>query len=112
MRRDRLFFSLAFYILGTAFAAAQNAGHLVNPAEAKTVNEFIPACERDTSLCGFRLGMAVLNKLNTKDAISICLNDAYPQKPVIAWLKAHPETHKMETEDGLYIAYQSLYPCP
>ena len=116
MWRERIFFSLAFYVLGTALAAApaaaQKVEQQIKPSEAKTVGEFIPACERDASLCGFKLGMAVLNKLNTKDAISICLNDPYPQKPVIAWLKAHPETHKMETEDGLYTAYQNLYPCP
>jgi len=55
--------------------------------------------------------MAVLNKLLTKDAKSICITDVHPQKPVMAWLTAHPETHAMPTEDGLYTAYENLYPC-
>jgi len=54
----------------------------------------------------------VLNNINKKDAQSICIKDDHPRQPVIAWLKAHPETHKMPTEDGLYTAYKSLYRCP
>lgn len=86
--------------------ARQNA-----PLEAATVGAFVTACEQSNPLCEYKLRMAVLDKINTRDAVSICIKDASPQKRVIAWLKAHPETHAMATEDGLYEAYKSLYPC-
>jgi hypothetical protein len=113
---SRFLFSLAFCIPGGFSSwgadAPQDAAQQIKPSEAVTVSEFVTACDRDASLCGFKMRMAVLNKINTRGATSICFNDPNPQKPVIAWLKAHPETHKMPTEDGLYEAYKSLYPCP
>jgi hypothetical protein len=89
---------------------AQDAGQQ-NPSEAATVRDFLASCDRNVSQCEHTMRMAVLNKLLTKDAKSICITDVHPQKPVMAWLTAHPETHAMATEDGLYTAYESLYPC-
>jgi hypothetical protein len=116
MWRGRLLLSLAFCILGTLFppagpAAAQDAAQQKSPFDAATVSEFVLACDRDVSQCAFRMRQAVLDKLITKDATSICFTDINPREPVIAWLRAHPETHKMATEDGLYEAYKSLYRC-
>jgi hypothetical protein len=113
----RLLIAPAFWILGACCvlaagpAAAQVAAQQDGPADAATVNEFIATCDRDVSQCEHKMRLALLDKLITKDAVSVCLTDDHPQKPVIAWLKAHPETHAMETEDGLYTAYKSLYPC-
>lgn len=114
--RNRLLLSLTFCVLGissvsAANPAAQNAAPLVKPSEAATISEFVAACDRDVSLCEFKMRMVVLDRLNTRDAPSICLNDAHPRTQVIAWLKAHPETLKMATDDGLFTAYQSLYSC-
>ena len=109
------YFLLAFSLLGAlpvpAIAAA-NAVLEKTPAEAATIDEFIGACDRNTSLCEYKMRMAVLNNVNTRNAPSICLNNMQPRQTVMAWLRAHPETHKMPTEDGLFTAYQSLYPCP
>ena len=80
--------------------------------DAATVTDFIATCGRDNSLCEYRMRMAVLDKLNTRGATSICLTEVSPQKRVVAWLQAHPETHAMATEDGLYEAYKVLYRCP
>jgi hypothetical protein len=117
MWRGRLPYSLAFCVLGTSCvlaagsAAAQDAAPQNAPSEAATVSEFIASCDRVNSQCEFTMRQAVLDKLITRDATSICMTDVHPQKAVIAWLKAHPETHSMATEDGLYTAYNSLYPC-
>jgi len=133
MSRRRQFFSLAiclagtFCIAGAAPAMAQdasrqnserqnserqNSGSHVAPFEAPTVAVFLASCDRDISQCEFTLRLALLDKLNSRDATSICEKDAHSEKPVIAWLKAHSETHAMATEDGIYAAYKSLYPCP
>jgi hypothetical protein len=117
MWRGRLVLSLAFCILGTSFipaatpAAAQDAALQKSPSEAATVVECVTSCDHDSSQCEHMMRMAVLDKLLAKDATSICMTDVHPQKPVIAWLRAHPETYKMATEDGLYTAYKNLYPC-
>jgi hypothetical protein len=93
-------------------ATAQNAALQDAPFEAATVSDFLATCNWDTSQCDFKLRLTLLNKLNARDATSVCLKDAHTHAPVIAWLKAHPETHAMATEDGIYKAYTSLYPCP
>ncbi|HWU56606.1 MAG TPA: hypothetical protein VN175_13945 [Rhizomicrobium sp.] len=98
--------------LASGPAAAQNAAQQKPPSEAATISEFIASCDQNSSQCEYKMRMAALNKINTRGAVSICLTDDHPQKPVIAWLKAHPETHAMATDDGLYTAYKSLYPCP
>lgn len=95
-------------IAGAAQAQVQQEA----PFEAATVREFLAACDRDTSQCSFKLRMALLDNLTSRGATSICIKDAHTQAPVIAWLNAHPEIQNMATEDGIYAAYKSLYPCP
>ena|SRR5436190_20661701 len=115
MWHGRLIFYLAFCILGAfsvSDAAAQDAARHKFPSEAATVSEFIEACDRDVRfLCEHAMVTAVLNSINKKNATSICIKGDRLRIPVMAWLKAHPETHKMEREEGLYTAYKSLYPC-
>ena len=114
--RNILMVCLVSSIAPVAPAAAQSPPqHAVQqdaPFEAATVREFLASCDRDASQCTFKLRMTLLNKLATRDATSVCVKDVHTQEPVIAWLKAHPETHAMATEDGIYAAYKSLYPCP
>jgi hypothetical protein len=124
MSRRQQVFCLAICLAGTFVrgtgpamaqeSSAQNSGpgHQLAPFEAPTVAVFLASCDRDISQCEFTLRLALLDKLNTRDATSICEKEAHSEKPVIAWLKAHPETHAMATEDGIYAAYKSLYPCP
>ncbi len=100
-------FSLAFLGLWAPGARGEDA-----PFEAATVSDFLTSCDRDTSQCDFKLRLALLNKLDARDATSVCIKDTHTEKPVIAWLKTHPETHAMATEDGIYAAYKNLYPCP
>jgi hypothetical protein len=113
----RLLISLAFYLLGTCcvlaaeYAAVQDTARQGGPLAAATVSEFIATCDSNISQCESKMRIALLDKLITKDAVSVCMTDVHPQKMVLAWLSAHPETHAMATEDGLYEAYKSLYPC-
>ena len=114
----RLLLYLAFYLLGTSSVSGaarptvQDAISQKSPLEAGTISEFIPACDGNVFQCEYVMRNAVLNNINKKDAQSICIKDDHPRLSVITWLKAHPETHKMLTEDGLYTSYKSLYRCP
>lgn len=116
MRHGRLLFLVmlmgAFSPPGAVYAADAFAAHQKSPSEAATVGEFVEACGRDAFHCEYKMRNAAINKINTQGATSICIRDKHPRQPVLAWLKAHPETYQMPTEDGLYQAYVSLYPCP
>jgi hypothetical protein len=93
-------------------ATAQNATFQDAPFEALTVDDFLASCGRDTSQCEFKLRLTLLDKLNVSGESSVCLKDVHTREPVITWLKTHPETHALPTEDGIFAAYRSLYPCP
>jgi len=107
-----------FFLLGVcllsvgASAAPKSAAYQILPSEAVTVRDFIDSCDRNVSLCEYKMRMAALNNINTRDAVPVCLKNSEPRNEVMNWLKAHPETHGMATEDGLYKAYMTLYPCP
>ena len=112
MRRVLMLLVLAAFSLPCLILWAPSARGEDAPFAAATVGEFLTTCSHDTSQCDFKLRLTLLNKLNTRDATSVCIKDAHTEKPVIAWLEAHQETHTMATEDGIYAAYKSLYPCP
>ncbi len=76
---------------------------------APTVNDFLVACRTDQSACINEVGSAIMNKFEFGGVI--CLPSEDYGKPVPAWLTAHAETHGMPTEDGIYLAVKSLYPC-
>ena len=101
------FFSL-FLLAGVAAQAQQQDA----PFEAGNVDQFLKSCGRDMSQCDSKIRLALLDKLLAPDATSVCLKGAHYQQPVIAWLRAHPETSNLETEDGIYTAFKALYPCP
>jgi hypothetical protein len=101
-----------FLVLAAAPSVAQDATPQSTPLDARTVSRFLASCDKDMSQCYFELREALLNNLDTGQATSVCLKGGHYQAPVITWLKAHPETHAMATDDGIYTAYKSLYPCP
>jgi hypothetical protein len=109
MLRSLLVFS---FTLTAGAATALSATQQDAPFEAATVSDFLASCGRDTSQCEFKLRLTLLDKLNASGESPICLKDVHTREPVIAWLKTHPETHAMPTEDGIFAAYSSLYPCP
>jgi hypothetical protein len=109
MWRSILAFCLA---LAAGPAEAMDATPKDAPLEATTVGGFLAGCDKDMSQCDFELRQALLNKLDIKGPAQVCLKGAHYQTAVITWLRAHPETHAMVTDDGIYTAYKSLYPCP
>jgi hypothetical protein len=99
-------------VLAAGPGVAQDATRQGAPLDAITVSGFLASCDKDMSQCDFELRQALLNKLDIKGSPQVCLKDAHYQTAVITWLRAHPETHAMATDDGIYTAYKSLYPCP
>lgn len=93
-------------------AGAQDQKQQDAPFEAPTVQGFLAACGRDMSQCDFEIRMALLDKLPDRNASSVCLKGAHYQQSVIDWLQHHAESWPMATEDGIYAAFRSLYPCP
>jgi hypothetical protein len=84
----------------------------IAPWDAPTVEQFLSACAINNMLCDDEVRRALLDKLDMKkDTPQVCITEAHFQTSVIGWLKHHPEMHQMETEEGIYTAYKSLYPC-
>ena len=108
-------------ILLAAPAVAQSAPQ-VNKADATalvrntaydttSVQQFLSVCNRDASGCNIEISTALLDKLNARNATSVCMTDGHYEKPVVAWLQDHSESWPMPTEDGIYTAFKTLYPC-
>ena len=94
------------------YATARAATPQDAPFESPTVRDFLGACTRDMSQCDYEIRAVLLDKLHARDATSVCLKGAHYQQAVISWLQDHSETWPMATEDGVYAAFRSLYPCP
>jgi hypothetical protein len=81
------------------------------PSEATTVGKFLSICSINVTLCNDEVRGALLNKLDLRNGAEICIGDPHFQTSVVDWLRIHPEVHQMPTDDGIYVAYKSLYPC-
>ena len=106
MWRNQLVFSFMLMV-----AAAQNAMAQDAPFEAETVGIFLASCDSDVSQCGLSYGWRFEQAQHERRDFGLYQGRPH-SGPVIAWLKAHPETRAMATEDGIDAAYKSLYPCP
>jgi hypothetical protein len=78
---------------------------------APTVNDFLMACQASQNNCQDAVGTALLEKGSHSGNVDICLPSTDYAKAVPGWLAAHPETHALKTNDGIYLALQKLYPC-
>ena len=76
---------------------------------APTVNEFLVACKADQGGCVDEVGIALMDKFQFQG--DICLPSVKYGDAVPGWLNSHAQTHAMPTEDGIYLAVKSLYPC-
>jgi len=99
---------IAMFLIAPAFGQPLSAPPL-SPYSAPTVNEFLTACRTDPADCVNEVGSAEMAKFQFDG--SLCLPSVDYAKPVPDWLQAHAETHAMPTEDGIYLALKSLYPC-
>ena len=109
----RKFLALPFILLlsAPAWAATSNSSEVTTAYEAKSVQQFLTVCNRDVSQCDLEISATLLDKLDTPGATSVCMTKAKYEEPVIAWLKDHSESWPMPTEDGIYTAFKTLYPC-
>jgi len=78
---------------------------------APTVGDFLNACRSDQSGCADEVGTALLDKMTLDGTAAVCLPSPDYATAVPGWLNAHPETHGMPTEDGIYLTLKTLYPC-
>jgi len=83
----------------------------VRPFSAVTVGDYLAACKIHPNTCISEVGTALMNKTNFAGAPTICLQSVDYAVPVPKWLSSHPDTRQMPTEDGIYLALKSLYPC-
>jgi len=101
-------------------AAAQTASSAAKPVpsadeapvsvfSAPTVSGFLAACKADQGGCIDEVGSALMDKFQFQG--DICLPSVDYANGVPAWLASHDQTHGMATEDGIYLALKSLYPC-
>ena len=81
----------------------------VSVFSAPTVNDFLIACRTDQGGCVDEVGSALMDKFQYQG--DICLPGVDYASAVPGWLSSHDQTHAMRTEDGIYLALKSLYPC-
>ena len=108
MQRFAAFACASFFLLPPAAARSETAP---NALSAATVSDFLTACRTSPYNCQAAVGTAVLEKAGHGGNVDICLPSTDYTKAVPGWLAAHPETHAMKTNDGIYLALQKLYPC-
>ncbi len=76
---------------------------------APTIGEFLAACKNNQGGCIDEVGTAFMDKFQFQG--DICLPSVNYADAVPGWLESHAQTHAMATEDGIYLAVKSLYPC-
>ena len=91
--------------------SAYTAPFSFRPFSAVTVNDYLAACTIHQNTCISEVGTALLDKIHYEAAPEICLSSVDYAAAVPKWLGDHPETFKMPTEDGIYLALKTLYPC-
>jgi hypothetical protein len=78
---------------------------------AATVKDFLADCASDQGGCADEVGTALMDNMTFDGSANICLPGPDFSTGAVDWLKAHPETAGMKTEDGIYLALQKSYPC-
>jgi hypothetical protein len=91
--------------------SAYTAPYSFRPFSAVTVNDYLAACTIHQNTCISEVGTALLNKIDYEAPPKICISSVDYVAAVPKCLDDHPETSKMPTEDGIYFALKTLYPC-
>ena len=109
----RRFTNTYFVFLLTLVAPSAYSETLTSPEpfSAVTVKDYLATCIIHNDTCALEVGNALIDKIDLRGASQVCLNSGYDAHEILDWLISHPETHGMPTEDGIYLAMRSLYPC-
>ena len=81
------------------------------PFSAAIVRDYIAACRIHPQGCSLEIGEALINKIELRGPAQVCLSSGYDEHVILAWLISHPDINQMPTQDGIYLAIKSLYPC-
>jgi len=100
----------AFMMLVAPIANAATPVAL-QPLSALTVSDYLVACEVHQDTCSLKVGNALIDKIDMRGTAQLCLDSGYDVSTILKWLSSHPDTHQLPTEDGIYVALKSLYPC-
>jgi hypothetical protein len=118
--RTNIAFIALFLISACGAAFAQSASSAAKPEplvdqapvsvfSAPTVSEYLAACKTDQGGCIDEVGSALMDKFQFRG--DICLPSVNYADAVPGWLDSHNQTYAMASEDGIYLALKSLYPC-
>jgi hypothetical protein len=102
---------LAVITTGAGAAPAPSAPLANSVYGAPTVGDFLIACRMDQGGCVDEVGTALMNKMDYSGVSKVCIASPNYGNAVPGWLSAHPATSNMATEDGIYLAIKTLYPC-
>jgi hypothetical protein len=75
------------------------------------VGQFLAVCGSDQGGCADEIGNALIERMMYDGTANICLPGPDYAGSVLDYLKAHPETGSMPTEDGIYLAIRKVYSC-
>lgn len=110
MRKYKALFCSGFWLFTgpSAYSATQASATIF---DAKDVGSYLAACRADEGGCEAEVLDALMDKMSFSVASNICLDTQEFAKPAIEWLKAHPETRAMPTEDGIFLSLKTNFPC-
>ena len=109
MQKFAMLSSIVLLLTTNAYCQPATPASAVSPFAAPTVDDYLMACRSDQGGCIDQVGSAMMEKFDYSG--DICLPSIDYAKAVPGWLTAHPETHAMPTNDGIYLAVKSLYKC-
>ena len=92
-----------------AFPARAQISRTPSPYTARTGAEFVAACNSDQLGCDGKVADVLLSGFSP--TTHICLPGPSYAGAVAPWLKAHPETAPLKTDEAISLALSTLYRC-
>ena len=109
--RKSMILSCSMILLSMATSAYAAPPLPSSPYMATTVKDFVAACLIDEGGCANRVGNVLMNKIDFFPVSHICISSPDYAEGLLKWLGDHPETASMKTEDGIYLALETVYTC-
>jgi hypothetical protein len=106
--RNVCLISLLILVTTSAYSAPQ---YSPRPFSTTVVKDYIASCKIHPVGCSLEMGNALINKIELHGPAQVCLVSGYDEHVIFDWLVSHPDAQQMPTQDGIYLAMKSLYPC-